>query len=115
MAPPIAPTALDRPIARFAALFLAVAVAGVAVFVHRNELFPKPPPPQEVQAEGGPFEACMKVRGGDIDRMLAEKSIDAERGSLFRARAEAMCRAEADKAAGKASGLPPGLVPTQKF
>jgi hypothetical protein len=26
-----------------------------------------------------------------------------------------MCRAEADKAAGKTPGLPPGLTPTQKF
>jgi hypothetical protein len=114
MAAPIARTALDRPIARFAAFFLALAVAGLAVFVHRNELFPKPPAEAE-QAATGPFEECMAARGGDIDRMLAEKAIDAERAGLFRARAEAMCRAEADKAAGKAQGLPPGLVPTQRF
>ncbi|MBX6369126.1 MAG: hypothetical protein IRZ04_14150 [Rhodospirillales bacterium] len=110
----IAPAALDGSAARVAAAVLAVAVAGLAVWVHRHELFPEPAA-ETVEAGPDPFEACMASRSADIDRMLAEKSIDAERAGLFRARAEAMCRAEADKAAGKAPGLPPGLRPTQNF
>jgi hypothetical protein len=114
MAAPFARTALDGRLARLAAFLLAIAVAGLAVWVHRNDLFPKPPAKAE---KTGPdqFQECMITRGGDIDRMLAEKTIDAERAELFRARTEAMCRAEADKAAGNTPGLPPGLTPTQKF
>lgn len=82
--------------------------------MHRHELFPERAA-SAVETAPDRFEACMASRGADIDRMLAEKLIDAERAELFRARAEAMCRAEADKAAGRAPGLPPGLQPTQNF
>jgi hypothetical protein len=114
MAAPFARSALDGWMARVAALLLAVAVAALAVWVHRNELFPKPKTEPE-QTAADPFRGCLAARGGDIDRMLAEKTIDSARAELFRARAEAMCRAEADKAAGKTPGLPPGLTPTQKY
>lgn len=110
----IARAAKGGAAARVAAAVLAVAVAGLAVWMHRHELFPEPAA-QAVESGPDPFEACIASRGADIDRMLAEKLIDAERAELFRARAEAMCRAEADKAAGRAPGLPPGLQPTQNF
>jgi hypothetical protein len=107
-------TALDGGLARLAALLLALAVAGLALWVHRNQFFPKPPA-EAAKTGPDPFTQCLSVRNGDVDRMLAEKSIDAGVADLFRARAEAMCRAEADKAAGRTPGLPPGMTPTPKF
>jgi hypothetical protein len=109
----IARSALDRPVARLGAVLVALIAAGALGFMHRSDLFPADAPAETAGAD--PFQDCIAARGADIDKMVAEKSIDAERGALFRARAEAMCRAEADKALGKATGLPPGLTPTQKF
>jgi hypothetical protein len=113
MTAPIARSTLDGLGARLGALAVALLAAGALVFIHRNDLFPKEAP--KAAAAPDPFQECMAARGGDIDRMVAEKTIDAARGELFRARAEAMCRSEADKALGKNQGLPPGLVPTQRF
>jgi hypothetical protein len=113
MTAPFARTPLDGIGARLVAVGIALVAGGLAVWIHRHELFPAEQ--SNATAGGDPFQECVTSRAGDIDKMLAEKTIDAQRAELFRARAEAMCRAEADKAAGKAPGLPPGLTPTQKF
>jgi len=106
-------SALDGMAARVAALAVAVLTAGALAFIHRDDLIA--PKAAEIEAAPDPFHGCVAVRSAEIEKMLAEKSIDAQRADIFRARAEAICRAEADKAAGKVPGLPPGLTPTQKF
>jgi hypothetical protein len=116
MTAPFARAALDGIAARLAAILLAAAVAAVLVWINRDRLFPSEIPEETAGAPpSDPFEACMGGRTAEIERMVAEKTIDAERGELFRARNEAICRAEADRAAGRTPGLPPGLTPTQQF
>ena len=109
----------DGWLGRGLALLIAVATAGVLVWIHRHDLFPREKPAEAASAEPDAYKDCVAHRGGDIERMLAEKTIDQERAALFRSRMEAMCRAEAQKAAGGApggaGGLPPGLVPTRRF
>ena len=113
MTEPFARTPLDGTGARVVAVGIALIAGGTAVWIHRHELFPAGQP--EAEAGADPFQECVATRSAEIDRMLAEKTVDAQRAELFRTRAEAMCRADADKAAGKTPGLPPGLTPTQKF
>ena len=113
----------DGWLGRGLALAIAVATAALLVWIHRHDLFPREKPAEAASAEPDAYKGCVAQRGGDIERMLAEKTIDQERAALFRSRMEAMCRAEAQKAAGGApgapgpglGGLPPGLVPTRRF
>jgi hypothetical protein len=113
----------DGWLGRGLALLIAVATAGLLVWIHRHDFFPRQKPAEAATAEPDSYKECVAQRGGDIDRMLAEKAIDRERAALFRSRMEAMCRAEAQKAAGGVpgapgpgpGGLPPGMVPTRRF
>ncbi len=111
----------DGWLGRGVALGIAVATAGLLVWIHRPDLLPRDKPAEAASAEPDAYKGCVAQRGGDIERMLAEKTIDQERASLFRSRMEAMCRAAAQKAAGAGApgtgpgGLPPGLVPTRRF
>jgi hypothetical protein len=99
-----------------------IRVAGAALaallYIHRGELFPQQRA-TEAEQQPDPFTACMAQRGGDIDRMLQEGTIQRPQADLFRSRAEAMCRAEANKAQGLAPGQPPapppGLQPSRRF
>jgi hypothetical protein len=106
----------DGWLGRGVALLIAAATAGLLVWIHRHDLFPRKEPVEAASAEPDAYKDCVAQRGGDIDRMLAEKTIDQERAALFRSRMEAMCRSEAQKAAGGATGgLPAGMVPTRRF
>jgi hypothetical protein len=107
MTRPVSP--LDRWPARVAALLIAAGALATLLHIHRNELFPSDAP-----AAGGapdPFSECMAQRGGDIDRLLQEGTIQKPQADLFRSRAEALCRAEANKALGLSSGGPPAGLP----
>jgi hypothetical protein len=89
----VAPRAdfLDRPIARLAALGVALlCVAGLA-WLHRADLWPARFAPQ---AADDPFTRCFAERVAEIDGMVNEGLIDQARATLFKSRAEAMCRAE---------------------
>jgi hypothetical protein len=113
----------DGLLGRGIALVVALGAAGLLVWIHRDDLFPREKPPEAASAEPDIYKDCVRERGGDIERMVAEKTIDPERAALFRSRMEAMCRAEAQKAAGAVpgapdsgpGGLPPGMVPTRRF
>ena len=101
-------SALDRPAARIAALLVALGAAALAVYVHRNELFPAVPAgPSPQAAAKDAFQACFEPRVAEIDRMVAEGTYRPEQATLFKNRAEAMCRAEAAKGSGAAPGAPP--------
>jgi hypothetical protein len=122
---------LDRWPARVAALVVAAAALAALLHIHRRELFPSGGTEAASSAAPDPFQACMAQRGGDIDRLLQEGTIQKPQADLFRSRAEALCRAEANKALGQpssggapgpgpaAGGLPPGLqpapVPARRF
>lgn len=91
--------ALDGPAARVAALFVALATAGVLVWIHRDDLFPGAAG-GTAAAEDPAFAACYAERSDDIDRMRDEGAITAEQSALFKSRAEAMCRDAAEGGSG---------------
>ncbi len=102
-APKAPSSALDRPAARIVALgVIFLVVSGLATF-HRDALLPPEDPPQS--PEEAAFRRCLAVRGGDIDRLRLEGMIDESRAALFKARAEALCRDQADGVPGRP---PPG-------
>jgi len=92
---------LDRPAARVAAGFVALACFGALLAIHWED-FSQP----ETGANGkvDPFQACLAERSAGIDKMQRDGVVDARRAALFKTGAAAMCRAAADK---KRAG-PPG-------
>ncbi len=96
MANPVRRSFLDRPIARVIALLIFLACIGAILWFERARLFGLE------AASDGPFARCYAERSAEIDRMLDEGMIGEEQATLFKQRAEAMCRAEA----GGDSGLP---------
>jgi hypothetical protein len=53
----------------------------------------------------------MDRRNAAVDTMMSDHVVQKTQAELFRSRAEAMCRAEAAKAAGITPGAPPPLAP----
>lgn len=92
---------LDRPPARFCAVGLALLMAGVLVFMHRDDLFP----PDQAAVSEDPVARCLAERAGDIDKMAAEGTITAEQASLFKGRAAALCQSQM----GGGNSAPPPL------
>ncbi len=86
---------------------------GALAYLHRGDIWPAAPRPG---AADDAFAACYAPRLADIERMAREGVVGPEQAALFRARAEALCRAQtrdATSSQGPApAGLPPGLVPT---
>lgn len=101
---------LDTPYARIAALACFVLSATVLVYVHRDDLFPAPPPP--VAQSDDAFGRCFRDGTAAIEKMLAEKTIGPDQAKLFRMRAEARCRAQTGSTGGPPGGAP-GLPPVR--
>jgi hypothetical protein len=95
-------SALDRPVARLAALGVLLCVAAALAYMHRDDLFP---PPAAAVALDDPVAKCMAARAKDIDQMRTDGVIDDAQASLFKNRAEALCQAQE----GQGSGPPPRL------
>lgn len=91
---------LDRPIARFCAVGVALLMAAALAFMHRDDLFP---PEAAEAAADDPVALCLAERAKDIDAMAAEGTITAAQAGLFKSRAEALCQAQL----GRGSGPPP--------
>lgn len=89
--PPKEVSFLDRPIARFCALGVALLMVAALAFMHRDDLFP--PEEAAVKADD-PVARCLAERAVDIDKMLADGTITAEQAALFKSRAEALCQAQ---------------------
>ena len=82
---------LDRPVARLAALGVALlCIAGLA-WLHRADLYPAAFAPE---AAADPAARCFAERAAEIDGMVSEGVIEQAQAELFKSRAEAMCRAE---------------------
>ncbi len=82
---------LDGPAARVAALAVFLLAVGALGCIHREDIFP----PEAAPGADDPAAACIAERWAGIDRMAAEGTVDAARASLFKARAEALCRSQA--------------------
>jgi len=104
-------SALDGRPARAVALLVALLVLALLLWINRALFLPAPPPKPDAAAGDEPFARCMTARSADIDRMVEEGTAKPDEAELFRSRAEAMCRAEAARAAGGSPGLPPGMRP----
>jgi hypothetical protein len=102
---------LDGPYARIAALACFAGAVAVLVYIHRDDLFPAAPVP--VAERDDPFGRCFREGTASIDKMLAEKTINAEQAKLFRMRAEARCRAQTGSAGGPPPRGAPGLPPVR--
>jgi hypothetical protein len=105
---------LDSLAARLVAVVVALAAAGALGYLHHHRLFPHAPP-TAAQQQDDPFDQCFGPRAAEIETMLTEGTIKPDQATLFRGRAEAMCRAQAAKTQGGAPGLPPGMRPPARF
>ncbi|MGI9452419.1 MAG: hypothetical protein ACR2QH_17530 [Geminicoccaceae bacterium] len=102
MAGPDRRSFLDRPAARVLALMVFLVCVASLVYLHRNDIFPKPDN-VAATAGGDPAAPCIEERFADIEKMLTDGTIENPQAELFRQRAEAMCR---DTAGGHASPGP---------
>jgi hypothetical protein len=84
-------SALDGRAARVAALGVFLLAAGALGWFHRDDIFP----PDAAALPDNPVARCIAKRWAGIDAMAADGTIDAARAKLFKARAEAWCRAQA--------------------
>jgi hypothetical protein len=94
---------LDGPGARAAALVVAIAVAALLAYIKWDNFFP---PERAASPEEAAFLQCMAERAAGIDEMVRQQAITAEQETLFRGRAEALCRAQAAPAGPPPVGLP---------
>lgn len=87
------PTAfIDRPAARLVALGCALLSAAALAYIHRDDLFPGD---AAADAANDPAAVCFAERAAEIDAMVADGVVDADRAALFKSRAEALCQATA--------------------
>ncbi len=87
---------LDRPAARLLALLVIILCGGLLALVHRDDLFGTGGLPGDERVEGAgtdPAVPCIIERFAEIDGMVEDGVVDDAKATLFKARAEAMCRA----------------------
>jgi hypothetical protein len=94
---------LDRPIARVLAALVFLGCVAALGYVERERLWPLG---AGESAADDPFARCFAERAAQIDRMQDEGVIEPAQAELFKSRAEAMCRAEAQGPGNLAPGLP---------
>ncbi|MCH8155571.1 MAG: hypothetical protein IH786_09970 [Proteobacteria bacterium] len=92
-------SARDRPPARVAAFGMFLLAAGALAWMHRDDVFP----PAALPADD-PVALCVAGRWAGrwagIDEMVADGTVDTARAELFKARAEALCQAQAGQGSG---------------
>ena len=96
---------LDRPAARVLALLCFALSIALLAYIHWDDLFPTAAPET---AGDDLFARCFAERAAGIDNMREEGVIDEAQETLFKSRAEALCRAQTQE-----EGLPPGMLPPQ--
>lgn len=92
---------LDRPAARVLAACVLVACAAFLTYYHRDVFVAAED--TELVADDA-LRQCLAERRGHVDRMVEDGTISEDQAALFRARAEALCRAQTE---GQGPGLPP--------
>lgn len=86
------PQAIDGPAGRMVAAAILCAAAAALLAIHWDDLFPAEA--QAVDADD-PFAVCFAQRAADVDKMVGDGVINAGQAESFKARAEALCRAQA--------------------
>ena len=94
---------LDRPVARVLAALVFLGCLAALAWLERERLWPS----AAGTAADDPFARCFAERTAQIERMQADGVIQAAQAELFKNRAEAMCRAEAQGGRSTGPGLPP--------
>lgn len=84
------PSFLDSPLARLLAVGVAVASVALLLYINRADFLPAS---EVVSAEDNAYQACVNERHGQIDEMIRDGVVDDAQASLFKSRAEALCRA----------------------
>ncbi|HVG81613.1 MAG TPA: hypothetical protein VNB28_04965 [Methylomirabilota bacterium] len=106
MSAPPRTSPVDGRGARIVALLVAAAVAALLAYIKWDNFFP---PERIASPEEAAFQHCMSERAAGIDEMVRQQAITAEQETLFRSRAEALCRAQA--APSSPGGTPPVGLP----
>ncbi|HET6519671.1 MAG TPA: hypothetical protein VFG47_07595 [Geminicoccaceae bacterium] len=101
------PSFLDRPLARAIALACFGLCAAALVYIHRDDIWPQPAAQAGADPDD-PVVRCFAERSAQIDDMVGEGVIGAEQATLFKSRAEALCRAQEGGAGAGPPGLPGG-------
>jgi hypothetical protein len=99
-------SSLDRRPARIVALAVFLLCAAALAYLHRNDFRPSAAP--ATAAGDDPLAACERDRLVAIDRDLRDGALKPDQADLFRARVDALCRAQQRRDAG---GVPPGMSP----
>jgi hypothetical protein len=84
---------LDGRGARLVALAIFLAAAGFLAWYERDRLFP-PEVAESADPADAAYLACRAARFQDIDAMRADAVISAEQETLFKSRADALCRSQ---------------------
>ncbi len=92
-------SALDRPAARVGAFLIFLSVVAALAWIHRDDLFPS----EAAVAADDPVGKCLAERVVGIDKMQQDGVIGADRASLFKSRAEALCQAQLGQGSGPPS------------
>lgn len=80
-------------LARVIAVLVMIASAGVIAWHHRDDLMPAPAAP--IDPAEAAYQACITERNAGIDTMQADGTISADQASLFKSRADVLCRSQA--------------------
>lgn len=83
---------LDGVGARLTAAGLCLAAAGFLVWYERDRLFPPDPAAAPANPAAAAYLECRAERYADIDGMKADGVITQAQETLFRQRADALCR-----------------------
>jgi hypothetical protein len=97
---------LDSRGARAVAVLVAAATAGLLAYIKWDNFFPST---RTASPEEAAFQHCMAERAAGIDQMVREQAITTEQETLFRGRAEALCRAQAGPSSSGGGAPPVGL------
>ncbi len=81
---------LDRPGARVVAVGVALSALAVLAVIHRDDLMPLMAGPSV--AADDPLSRCIAEHHGTIDKGIADGIFKPEQATLFKQRAEALCR-----------------------
>ncbi|MDF1748081.1 MAG: hypothetical protein P1V34_04325 [Alphaproteobacteria bacterium] len=78
---------------RVIAVLVMIASAGIIAWHHRTDLMPAPAVP--IDPAEAAYQACITERGAGIDKMRTEGTINDDQATLFKSRADALCRSQA--------------------
>ena len=81
---------IDRPTARWVAFSVFVAMLILLGVIHRDYLCTQPK--NRTSAANTDYVLCLNERGSTIDQMIDEGVIDEKQATLFKTRADALCR-----------------------